>query len=1182
MSALTIASAHGQVSVPTAESTHQDTLYVVGYSHLDTEWCWSYPQVIREFLPNTLHQNFRLFDLYPDYTFNWTGSNRYRLIKEYYPNDYAKLKAYIAAGRWFPAGSSVEEGDVNNPSEESLIRQVLYGNEYFRREFGKASDEYMLPDCFGFPASLPSILAHCGIKGFSTQKLTWGSAVGIPFNVGLWQGPDGRSVIAALNAGDYNGTLSGDMSQNQDWIKRVEGDGDRSGVYVDYRYYGVGDRGGAPAEDSVKSLETSLHGTGPLKIIAGPADAMFDSITPDQLPGLPRYKGDLLLTKHSAGSLTSGAAQKRWNRKNELLADDTERASVAADWLGALPYDRERITDAWLRFLPGQFHDLLAGTALPKAYTYAWNDQAIASNEFAGVLREANGGICRALDTRVKGAAVVVYNPLSVAREDVVEATVTIPSFTKPNGKPSPRAPLPNSLVPRLGEGRNGGLPYVQVFGSDGRKVPSQIVSRSGNRVTILFAASAPSVGWAVYDVRPSTSPAPRDWALLAGVSGLENRRYRVRIDRNGDIASIFDKAAHRELLRAPIRLAFEYEDPAEYPAWNMDWDDQKMPPIGYVGGPAKISVLERGPARVAVRIERQARGSTFVQTVRLASGDAGNRVEIENKIDWKSSSCALKMVTPLTVSNPEATYNWELGTVRRGNDDPTKYEVPTHKWLDLTDVSGKYGVSILDDGKVGSDKPDDSTLRMTMLYTPGVRGGFQHQATQDWGRHDFTYAIFGHNGNWTRRDATQWQAARLNQPMLAFQAPSHSGSLGRTFSFARTSSPHVQIESLKKAEDTGDIVVRLNELAGADAKDVSLAFASPIVAAREVDGQERTIKADGFSIIHGRLVFDMQAYRPRAFAVRLASTHPHVPAPVSAPLRLAYNVDVASPAIGQPGGDFDGDGNAIPGGLLPEKLVSGGILFHLAPATSGKKNAVACRGQQIALPAGKGRHLYLVAAVAGGDVTGVFRLDSASIPLSIRRWNGFLGQWDTRRWKGKEPELTYNWNLPIVDLVPGYVDRDPVAWYADHIRTANGEDLPYQFCYLFRYSIALPDSARTLTLPKDPRIRVMAVTVATDPNADATPACDLYERLDRTGGDVPMIEPQGGRFHGPVLVTLDGPLYHWGVLQYTVDGSDPVATSPVYSGPFSLTHSATVHVRSFDRADHGGPIVRAKFVVAN
>src|SRR5215475_4252230 len=145
----------------------EPTLYVVGYAHLDTQWRWEYPRVINEYIPKTMHDNFALFEKYPNYIFNFSGANRYRMMKEYWPADYVRVKQYVAAGRWFPAGSSMEESDVNSASAESVIRQILYGNEYFRHDFHKASSEYMLPDCFGFPASLPSILAHSGIKGFS-------------------------------------------------------------------------------------------------------------------------------------------------------------------------------------------------------------------------------------------------------------------------------------------------------------------------------------------------------------------------------------------------------------------------------------------------------------------------------------------------------------------------------------------------------------------------------------------------------------------------------------------------------------------------------------------------------------------------------------------------------------------------------------------------------------------------------------------------------------------------------------------------------------------------------------------------------------------------------------------------------------------------------------------------------
>src|SRR6185437_8689836 len=105
--------------------TRQPTLYVVGYAHLDTEWRWEYPQVINEYIRKTMEDNFKLFEKYPHYVFNFSGANRYRLMKEYYPEDFAKLKRYVDEGRWFPAGSSMEEGDVNTPSAETIIRQIL-------------------------------------------------------------------------------------------------------------------------------------------------------------------------------------------------------------------------------------------------------------------------------------------------------------------------------------------------------------------------------------------------------------------------------------------------------------------------------------------------------------------------------------------------------------------------------------------------------------------------------------------------------------------------------------------------------------------------------------------------------------------------------------------------------------------------------------------------------------------------------------------------------------------------------------------------------------------------------------------------------------------------------------------------------------------------------------------------
>ena len=396
------------------------TLYVVGYAHLDTQWRWDYVRTIGDYIPRTMHDNFALFEKYPHYVFNFSGANRYRMMKEYYPDDYELVKRYVAAGRWFPSGSAMEESDVNVPSAESLVRQILYGTQFFRREFGKTSAEYMLPDCFGFPASLPTILSHSGITGFSTQKLSWNSAAGIPFNIGVWEGLDGSSVIAALNPLSYGSQIREDLSKSEEWQRRVRENGERGGVLADYHYYGTGDTGGSPRESSVEFLEAivtgsemvipperlrgqrgepeqpvpepgppEMMGDGPLNVISATAEQMFLDITEEQRAGLPRYRGDLLLIEHSAGSITSQTYMKRWNRHGEVLADAAERASVAAAWLGGRSYPLKRLNDAWTLVMGGQFHDILPGTSIPKAYEYSWNDAVLAMNQFARVVESA-------------------------------------------------------------------------------------------------------------------------------------------------------------------------------------------------------------------------------------------------------------------------------------------------------------------------------------------------------------------------------------------------------------------------------------------------------------------------------------------------------------------------------------------------------------------------------------------------------------------------------------------------------------------------------------------------------------------------------------------------------------------------------------------------------------------------
>jgi len=1122
----------------------QPTLYTVGYAHLDTEWRWEYPQVISEYLPKTMHDNFALFEKYPDYVFNFSGANRYRLMKEYWPADYAKMAAYIKAGRWFPAGSSMEEGDVNAPSAEAILRQFLYGNQYFRKEFGVVSAEYMLPDCFGFPWSLPSLLAHAGIKGFSTQKLVWGSSVpdqpttpfgesgqGIPFNVGMWLGPDGKGVVAALNPGTYSGRVGMDLStatgldnrptgrvegqqpQARPFMDRLLEDKKNLGILADYHYYGTGDVGGAPTDASVMWIQKAVTNTdGPIKVLSSKADQFFLDLTPKEIAGLPRYSGEMELQNHSAGSLTSQAYQKRWIRQEEILADAAEKASVAAAWLGGRKYPTERLFDAWTLMMGGHFHDIAAGTATPKSYEFAWNDDVIAMNSLAGVVTSATAAVSAGMNTQVTGTPVVVYNPLNIAREDLVEASIPNPSGAT-----------------------------LHVFGPDGAAVPSQMTS--GGKV--LFAARVPSVGYAVYDVRTSGP----DVAPVVKVADqtIENARYRVRVDGRGNIASVFDKKLNRELLAAPMGLVLMTDNPAQWPAWNMDFGDEVAAPLETSMSTPKITVTESGPIRAAITIEYTRDGSKFRQTVSLAAGDAGNRVEVANAVDWATTGVALKANFPLAAADSVATYNWDVGTLKRPNAYARKFEVPSHQWIDLADRSGAFGVTILTDDKNGSSKPTDNTIRLTLIRTPGPKAGnYQDQYSQDFGHHEFTYGLTGHGGDF-RAAQTDWQAWRLNTPLTAFTAPKHAGALGREFSLLKVSDPRVRVLAVKKAEASDEVIVRVVEIDGKAHSGVKLSFAGAITAAREVNGQEQPVGSA--TVAAGSLVTALTPFQIRSFAVRLAPSVTRVaPAPY-APVTLAYDRATASNDGTHSVDGFAADGGALPAEMLPTKLSYAGVQFTLPAAKTGTPNAVVAKGQTIKLPAGHWTRVYLLAASAGGDQRASFQVGSNSTELNIEDWGGFVGQWDyrtmTRVAAPPPPPPTAaqlaqqaaqqaradsirkvridstlkaggdtskipagrggrgNQGPRMIDamdhLNPGYIKPADIAWFVSHHHDAAGANAFYSYSYLFAYPIDVPAGATTLTLPVNDKIRIMAVTVANESGA-VRPAQPLFDTLGRTG----------------------------------------------------------------------------------
>jgi alpha-mannosidase len=402
------------------------------------------------------------------------------------------------------------------------------------------------------------------------------------------------------------------------------------------------------------------------------------------------------------------------------------------------------------------------------------------------------------------------------------------------------------------------------------------------------------------------------------------------------------------------------------------------------------------------------------------------------------------------------------------------------------------------------------------------------YQGTNDIGRHRFTYSMAGHKSDW-RAGSIPSRAARLNQPLEVFQTAAHAGRLGRSFSMLRLSSDgenQVAVRAFKKAEDSEEIVLRLQELYGRPARGVEVALAEEIAAVREVNAAEEETPAAGrFRLGGGRLTFDLGAYQPRTFALKMrAAARETDGAPQSIAVELPFDLDGISTNANRRDGDFDGKGRSLASELLPQAVTIDGIHFKTGDRADGARNVIVSQGQEIKLPEGAYNRLYVLAAAVGGDTEGSFTIttrDGKTLDtvLGVKDWSGVTGQWDSRlvddriarevftppevvaggKWSDETVfsqlmmRLTVDNQIEgLANLRPAFIKRDEVGWVGTH-RHAPAGDEPYIFCNLFKYRLDLPQGATTLTLPKNSRIRIVAVTAAKNTNDDTSPASHLY-----------------------------------------------------------------------------------------
>lgn len=1091
-----------------------DTVYVSGHGHIDTGWQWPYKTTISELIFDTYKNQLDLMDNNDGFKFGSSSPLHYAWAKEYYPNMYERIKNYVAEGRWDIIGGEWVESETMIPSAESHVRQFLYGQRFYREEFGDIATIAFLPDDPSHSWSLPQIMAKSGIKGFTATRVSvaaWGGRTGDNNGHGgmsghdsfIWKGPDGTELLSYkptpfYNTGMSNSTINSALSDNKS-----------IGINKGMFYYGNGDMGGGPTQAHINSAKAAQDNPDMPDVVFARLSDYFDSITPDDIqkikdrPVNPQGEAlgytntgvweDELYYNHEVGLYTSHSEMKKYNNDNEVTAEAAEKLASVTSWLGATSYPQVKLTNAWKKVLQQQHHDVLPGCSVRSVYTDAWNDYEIALNHFNKTIDYSMTALASRADT--SGAdghiPVLVFNSLSFERTEVVETDIVFDS--------EPAA--------------------VRIYNSAGVEIPSQS-KINGRTATVTFIAeNVPSVGYAVYQAEAAATPGNYITGLSITKNGdniIENSRYRVEInDATGNVKSIIDKQnGNKNVLQDGEELEFHIYndvgagDGGSWNHWVMDWVDiSSIPRV--INNPESINIVESGPVKSTFEIVKRFRDntsqsegpSTISQYVTLYSNS--DRVDIHLTVDWHEWNRCLKASFPLAVRNSKATYDLGYGTIERGNRNPSMKEVAAQKWADMTDQeTGGYGVSILSENKYGWDKYEatdaDSTphaaykktsIRLTLLRAP--KGDLGPDNTTDMGIHNINYSIYPHENGWSDANTPQ-QAESFTKRLLAWQTTQHEGDLGRSFSFVQTSAGNVRVAEIKKAEDDDDLIVRLYEETGRDVGDVTVTFPSNIVSVVETNLIEDVIAdAPAVTPVGNTFKTDVGHYELKTFKVRLAKPGYYEDTrPVSMPVDLSgyYNVDGVTFDTDPVDGSLDINGNTIPGELYPVRVVSEDVRFQMGPTASGAKNVLQAEKQTISLSAPGANFLYFLANSTGDAQDEDFKVTYAggsTDARTIRVSAGYdaIGSWKTG-------DFTRN--------------TDNLGHFFTHMHTPNGNEA-YKHLHLFVYRMALdPDkTVESVTLPLNMNIKIYAMTASSggflpqEDNATYEYDNDTYTMID-------------------------------------------------------------------------------------
>ncbi|KAJ2721122.1 Glycoside hydrolase, 38 vacuolar alpha mannosidase [Coemansia sp. Benny D115] len=765
-------------------ANHQ--VYAIGNCHIDTAWLWPFAETKRKAARSWATQ-LCLMDRYPEYRFAASQAQQFEWLLENYPSLFKRIQKRAASGQFIPIGGTWVEMDCNIPSGESLARQFLLGQRFFKQHFGEYCDVFWLPDTFGYSSQLPQIVRQAGAKYFFTQKLSWNNINKFPNTTFRWVGLDGSQVLTHMAPAETYGA----QCRPGELIDSVKRHKDVAYSNESLFLFGNGDGGGGPLASMLERLRRMEDVDGLPKVKQAHPREFYKHVEENSRE-LVAWKGELYFELHR-GTYTSQSNNKRWNRQSEFMLRDAEMLCTVASARSRLrgddyKYPLAEFTRLWKLVCLNQFHDVVPGSAINMVYRdsdkiYRDIFESVSNIRDMAIASIYSGNVLSSLSTNV--ACLAVLNTTGWMRSGLVS--------------------IPAEMAQQLVRTDLLAPDAIQVSEADGSAIA--LVTNVPGFGTKLLDAHSPLPHSASYKpLRVYEAPMENGFVL-------ENEHVRVVVDQCGRITSYYDIADRRELVPegAAGNVLELYDDvPLYWDAWDIEiYSLEKYRTLDGVS----VQIADKGPlvASLSVRVPISDE-SVLTQTISLTA--ISPRLEFDCDIDWHENRKCLKTSFTWDITSDFATYETQYGVVQRPTHrntswDMAKFEVCGHKFADLSEYG--YGVALLNDCKYGY-----STLGNTMSLSL-IRAPKSPDEFCDMGRHKFRYAIYPHKGTFSESNVVQ-EAFQFNVPLVHLPLASTSPEALESESpfFSLTGAPNVVLDTVKIAEDDpSSFILRLYEAYG-------------------------------------------------------------------------------------------------------------------------------------------------------------------------------------------------------------------------------------------------------------------------------------------------------------------------------------------------------------------------------